>query len=258
MSLRDALVIEERTPNNFVAAADGSGFLFGGLTLGLALRAAGATVAAGMQAKSCHTYFVGAGTWGDPMDLEVSEETSGRTFSVRRVTVRQAERTIAVMSASFHTPGSGPDWQVQPQQEQPPGPGVSDSVFIPVPSLIEVRSVGGPPDGRFTRSVHPYWARSRDPLGEEPNIHEGALAFISDYMVILSMLRSPVELDSPTGVRTVDHSVWFHRPVDAEDWMLLRADPVSITRGRGLAQGSVHSASGSRLATFTQEVIIPS
>jgi acyl-CoA thioesterase-2 len=80
---------------------------------------------------------------------------------------------------------------------------------------------------------------------------------MSDYLVILSVLAARTPIDRPTGIRTVDHSLWFHRPVNAEDWHLFSSDPVSIWGGKGLVHGSVHTRQGTRVASFAQEVIIP-
>jgi acyl-CoA thioesterase len=257
MGLRDLLTVRPGAAGALVAEPEGQGFLFGGLTLGLALRAAAHSVAPGMVAKSCHAYFLGAGKWGVPTHLEVDEEHNGRRFSVRHVRVRQEDRTVGVMTASFHVPAGDVDWQVAPRLDGPgPEALMADQVRLPGPDLIEVRRVdsGSEP---YTGPAHPYWARAIDPLGEDPMSHAAALAFISDYLVILSVLAAGTPVANPTAVRTVDHSLWFHRPVNVDDWHLFRADPVSIANGKGLVHGSVHARSGVRVASFAQEVNIP-
>ena len=97
-----------------------------------------------------------------------------------------------------------------------------------------------------------------EPLGEDPIVHSAALAFMSDYLVTFSLLASGAPIADPTAIRTVDHSVWFHRPVAADDWLRFSSDPMSIAAGKGLANGSVHDRQGTRVASFTQEVFLHS
>jgi acyl-CoA thioesterase II len=258
VSLRELLTVHPDSDGALVAHPAGQGFLFGGLTMGLALRAASHSVGLGMVPKSFHTYFLRPGTWGVPTTFVVDEESNGRTFCARHVRVRQGDRTVAVMTASLHVPGNGSDWQVGPPVDVP-GPDLlpPTEVRLPHPGLFEVRSVGLGSDEWTTGHGHPYWARSVHPLGEDPISHSAALAFMSDYLVIFSLLAAGAPIANPTTIRTVDHSVWFHRAVNADDWLLFSSDPVSIAGGRGLAQGSVHTRQGTRLASFAQEVIIP-
>jgi acyl-CoA thioesterase II len=258
VSLRELLTVRPGPNGALVAQPAGQGFLFGGLTMGLALRAAAHSVGPAMVPKSFHTYFLRPGMWGSQTTMEVDEESNGRTFCARTVRLRQENRTVAVMTASFHVPGSGSDWQVPPPVDVP-GPDLlpQTDVRLPQPDLFEVRSVDLGLDEWTTGRGHPYWARSAHPLGEDPISHDAALAFMSDYLVIYSLLAAGAPIANPSTIRTVDHSVWFHRPVNADDWLLFSSDPVSIAGGRGLAQGSVHARTGTRLASFSQEVIIP-
>jgi acyl-CoA thioesterase-2 len=258
VTLRDILTLRLGADGLLVAEPAGHGFLFGGLTLGIALRAAAQSIAPGMVAKSLHAYFLRAGVWGTPTTLQVTEESNGRTFCARHVRVRQEDRTLAVVTVSFHVPAAGADWQVgTPGHSPDPDVLPPYPVVLPAPDLIEVRCLDEVPGDGSARPVHPFWARSIAPLGEDPISHSAALAFISDYLVIFSLLGAPDPIANPRTIRTVDHSVWFHRPANAEDWLLFTSDPVSIAGGRGLAQGTVHARTGARVASFTQEVIIP-
>jgi len=103
--------------------------------------------------------------------------------------------------------------------------------------------------------LHPYWARVRQPLPHDPVLHACAVAFISDYMVV-SSAQTPESPPAPgSRALTVDHALWFHRRVDAADWLLFSADPLSVSHGRGLSRGAVHSRDGELVASFAQEVL---
>ncbi len=259
VSLHTILSVTPTTGDSFEAIPDGEGFLFGGLTIGVAVRAAGQTVAAGLVPKSFHAYFLRAGLWGPALRLDVVRTADGRSFASRHVTVRQGERTLAVLTLSFHRPGAGADWQVATELS---GPGPAElaglAIHMPWPDLIEVRTGRALEFGSFASSAHPYWARSAGRLGEDPVSHSAALAFMSDFMVVMSVLDVDASFARPAGILTLDHGLWFHRPVNAEDWLHFSCDPVSIASGRGFVRGSVHAQDGSLIASFVQEVNIPS
>ena len=84
-------------------------------------------------------------------------------------------------------------------------------------------------------------------------LHAAAVAFVSDYLVIYT----PFDPGSGSGEsvlsRTLEHSLWFHRPVDANTWLLIDAVPVSVVDGHYASRGTVHDESGALVASFVQE-----
>ncbi|MCW2524409.1 MAG: Choloyl-CoA hydrolase [Frankiales bacterium] len=258
MRFADLLTVHQVAEGTFSAVPEGDGFLFGGLTLGLALRAAGQTVREGMAAKSFRANFLRPGQWGAETTLSVQTLIDGRSLALRQVSVLQQDRVLAVMTASFHIPGTSVDWQL-PAPAGIPAPAelAAAPAMLPVSDLIEVRPVNPSPADPLRATVHPFWGKPVEPLGPDEALHCSVLAFFSDYLVILSMLGADPTIADPTGTRTLEQSVWFHRPVNADDWLLYSADPASIAVGKGLARGTVHSTSGALIASFAQEVNIP-
>ncbi|HSP03942.1 MAG TPA: hypothetical protein VLR27_10595, partial [Acidimicrobiales bacterium] len=55
---------------------------------------------------------------------------------------------------------------------------------------------------------------------------------------------------------SLDHSIWFHRPVDASGWLLSEMTPIASGHGRGLAIGSVRTRDGHLVATIAQEALL--
>jgi acyl-CoA thioesterase-2 len=81
--------------------------------------------------------------------------------------------------------------------------------------------------------------------------------------VAYSHSESPGLIDSGTanewheslmGV-SLDHAVWFHRPVRAEDWLLLDLTGHGMLGTRGLASGPAFQG-GSHVATIAQEGLL--
>ena len=56
--------------------------------------------------------------------------------------------------------------------------------------------------------------------------------------------------------RSIDHAVWFHRPVRADDWLLLDFTGHGLIRTRGLATGLVFDREGTHVATIAQEGLL--
>jgi acyl-CoA thioesterase-2 len=115
-----------------------------------------------------------------------------------------------LVTASFHVGEEGPDWH-QTLDAPPPGPDelLTDASTLGSIDPIEIRPVAGPRD-RLPAAVlprlHPYWARPRRTLPDDPILHACALAFVSDYMMVSSaqVLDDPAPADSV--VVTLDHA----------------------------------------------------
>jgi acyl-CoA thioesterase II len=55
---------------------------------------------------------------------------------------------------------------------------------------------------------------------------------------------------------SLDHAVWFLRPVRADRWLLIDVNTDSLTGVRGLTIGRVFDDEGRHVATFTQEALV--
>src|SRR3954469_22708005 len=96
-------------------------------------------------------------------------------------------------------------------------------------------------------AFHPFWVRTRGELPDDPSIHTCVLAFMSDMGVVGSARAPESTLPKVFMGASLDHAVWFHRPVRADQWLLFDVEPVSNYGSRGLARGSMHTADGTRV-----------
>ena len=55
---------------------------------------------------------------------------------------------------------------------------------------------------------------------------------------------------------SLDHAMWFHRPMRADTWQLFDCSCVTYTGGRGLTVGNVYALDGTHVCTFTQEAVV--
>ena len=233
------------------------GRIFGGLVIAQALWAATQTVDESHMLHSMHSYFILGGDPSEPVRYEVDRLRNGRSFSTRRVVARQSSGAIFNLSCSFQRYEQG----VETQTADFP----ADTID---PSSAEPRRDGSGVDridvelGDVPRSRS--WERYPVELGDDPRLHLCALAYLSDSTAMDAVARShprgviadPEDDDSTFMLASLDHAMWFHRPVNANDWVLFDNLGQGILRTRGLATGHVFSATGEHLATIAQEGLI--
>jgi acyl-CoA thioesterase-2 len=229
--------------------------LYGGQVAAQALRAAGLTVAADRYPHSMHCYYLRAGEAEHPTIMRVSRDRDGRSFSARRVEALQHGKAIFTMSASFHVDEESGDWSGVPMRTDVPSPesldALGDDRIRAGDILMDLRTIDPPADlPREQRASRWMWARTRETLPADRVLHAAAIAYLSD------MSSGFVDLDVPglpRGGSSLDHTVYFHRPARADEWMFMALEPVSAAGARGVYRGSVHDQSGRLAATLVQE-----
>lgn len=258
-TLRDVLDLEPCGEDRWRAPTPGEGppRLFGGQVAAQALFAACRTVPAERPPHSLHGYFIRPGRPDSTLELVVERTRDGRSFTTRHVTALQADKAIFSLIASFHVREPGTDWQ-----EPPPGearlPETGGAPGLDTPrsfwhfSPFEIRPVRLDP-GRFV--PHPCWVRLVEELPDDPALQACALTYVSDTAVVASA-RAPEDQGQVASLASLDHAVWFHRPVDMGQWHLFSVDPVSNFGGRGLARGTLHDGRGRLVASIAQEALI--
>jgi acyl-CoA thioesterase-2 len=55
---------------------------------------------------------------------------------------------------------------------------------------------------------------------------------------------------------SLDHAMWFHRPLRVDEWLLFDLDSPNASGARGLARGRVFSQEGRLVASLAQEGLI--
>ena len=119
---------------------------------------------------------------------------------------------------------------------------------------------GHPGAGRVIR-----WSKVHEPLGslDDPAValdHLCWLAFISDDLPSDAVLRAhPRGGDDVSHAdfygASLDHALWFHRPMRVDQWHLYDGWCHAFNRARGLAIGHIFAADGTHTATFAQEFL---
>ena len=262
-ALVELLSLEQIDRDIFRAAypGEGNGRLFGGQVASQALRAAAGTIDVDHQVNSLHAYFLRPGRFGTRVVFTVDRIRDGRSFSTRRVVALQDGEAIMNLDASFHAAeegevfqGASPVHLVPSPDELPRDPDRRGPHQHPIDS----RSVSFPDSVQGARA---RWARTADPLPDDPVLHACAITYLSDSGPVGATRHAlGSDDDQPAKGRmmtaSLDHCVWFHRPVRADDWLLYRLEAVACGAARGLARGEMWTPEGELVVSVSQESLL--
>jgi len=102
------------------------------------------------------------------------------------------------------------------------------------------------------------WMRTVARMPDDPVMHAAAMVYSSDTTVLDSIITThglSWGYDRIFAV-TTNHSVWFHRPVRFDEWVLYSTSSPVAADSRGLGTGHFFNRSGQLLATVVQEGIV--
>ncbi len=264
--------------HNRCADANPNGRAFGGQVLGQSLIAASHDVPPGRHPCAMQLIFLQGVMPDEPVLFEVQTLQEGKRFSSRSVRGTQgAGRTVFQAHLTFAVPMEGADHQLgSPEALQDPEsfPRLRDAQS---PTLAQLQRLGcypliekpcmemrvddlaaqtrlGNQDMRFR-----FWLRTRENIPADPVMRAAVFAYLSDWFQNFSSFSAHM-LD-PDATRRVyisslNHNIWFHRPVSPGDWMHVDSRSPSAFNGIGLSTVHVHDRQGALVATTTQQSLL--
>jgi acyl-CoA thioesterase-2 len=248
--------------------------VFGGQVLGQALSAAAATVEARVV-HSLHAYFLRRGDCNAPIVYQVDRSLDGHSFANRRVIAIQHGQQIFNMTASFQAAEPGFDHQIDMPQVPPPER--LAATVAPPPALLErlperVRRFFEQPrpfEFRMVQNidfVHPQpappqrqvWFRAVAALPADEMLHRRLLAYVSDFFLLdtATLPHGTSFLQPSIIMASIDHALWFHRPLRVDDWLLYAMESPSASGARGFVRASVFARDGRLVASAAQEGLV--
>lgn len=274
--LIDILTLEDLGNQTFsgISKTIGSPRVFGGQVLAQALNAAYRTISKERVLHSLHSYFLLPGNLEIPITYKVSEMRNGGSFSTRRVTAIQKDETIFILAASFHKIEKGHEHQerVKKDIKQPEellswtdmleqfGDFLPKSFksFLSIERPIDFKPVQtpNPLEPKDLPAIEDVWFKLKgDTNNLTTPVKQQILTYISDYNILNAALKPNASKANygNTQIASLDHSMWFHRDFDYNDWMLYSAVSPSTSGARGFTTGNIFTRDGKLVASVAQE-----
>jgi acyl-CoA thioesterase-2 len=285
--LEALLRLEPVGPSTFrtrYASPNSRGTVYGGQLLANAVMAASLTVPAGRDITALQFMFLQSADPARVIDLEVSVLQDGKRFASRHVRGTQPathdapRRVVLDAQATFATPLPGPEHATPapalakgidpftlPRMEDMPAD-VASAVWRTLgyqmdSTLLDLR-VGDAAKslGLASQSAElNFWLRTREPLPDDPMLHAAAFAYLSDWWLNFAAVGIHVPQLDRDGERlhvaSLNHAIWFHRPLRADRWLCFDVQSPCAARGRGLSVAKVYDGEGGLVASATQECL---
>jgi acyl-CoA thioesterase len=241
---------------------EAKGFIFGGQLLAQSIAAA-VIGQPGKDVVTVHSVFARGGDPAVPLEIEVEHILNGRAFGSTTVTLRQNGKVCTRSQILLSAPDRD---MIRHDIEAPEVPGPEEAIAVGpygVKGPWEARVVGGisieEPDQVFPAELL-SWNRWPDAPDDQVTSQE-LLAWATDPWIIgTSMLphdgvgQAKAHKEFSTGVLT--HTITFHNPVDASDWMLFALEAPHAGNGRVYGRCNIFDTKGLLLASFVQDSMV--
>ncbi|MEY2432740.1 MAG: hypothetical protein QOC92_2465 [Acidimicrobiaceae bacterium] len=258
-----ALDLEATGTGSFRAPSFGEAegqLIFGGQLLAQTLLAA-SRVESSKAVKSIQLIFVRSGSVAQGVEIDVEALHSGRTFSSAAVTIRQGDRACTSALVLLAAPE---DDLIRHSTTMPSVTGPDQT--LPNNSASpwwEVRVVGGvnvADPNAVGPAVLDIWTRFPGAPAEPPT-NQALLAYASDGFLIGTAMRPHHGVGqslahSSIATTVITHTIAFHEPIDASEWMLLSHESPYSGRGGSYGRANVFTQDGRLVASFVQENMI--
>ena len=218
--------------------------VFGGQVVGQALYAAKETVPEERLVHSFHSYFLRPGDSKKPIIYDVETLRDGNSFSARRVAAIQNGKPIFYMTAQSLA-------HLLP-------PVLKDKFICDRP--LEVRPVEfhNPLKGHVAEPHRQVWIRANGSVPDDLRVHQYLLGYASDlnFLPVALQPHGIGFLEPGIQIATIDHSMWFHRPFNLNEWLLYSVESTSASSARGFVRGEFYTQDGVLVASTVQEGVM--
>ena len=246
---------------------------FGGQLMAQAFVAATRTLDHDVPPNALSVHFIAGGDPAGDIEFHVVRLRDERRFANRRVDARQGDTLLASALVSYLSAGKGLEHSHSaPDTPDPSTLATIDEVLVGyekiVPGFvtalrpIEWRYANDPAwvmrDKGARLDHNRVWLKAAGPMPADQVLHTAAMIYASDTTVLDSIITThglSWGWDRIFAV-TINHSVWFHRPIDFSDWVLYSTTSPVAAESRGLGMGHFFDRSGRVVATVAQEGIV--
>ncbi|KFJ04749.1 acyl-CoA thioesterase [Bifidobacterium subtile] len=257
-----------------------TGRVYGGQVIAQSLIAASKTVVPTRLPHSIHGYFITAGDTRQDLLFDVESLRDGRSFSARRVNVTQSQGAILTAIASFQEQGQSGVEFADPMPQDIPGPDELTSAkelmtpyakqspfanYYAEKSPFDIRHItqtimlkADEHSAEHDSGKQMVWMKVDGTVDVPQVFHRAMLALGCDQVMMEPVLRRAGLSISTPGISyaSIDHSMWWYRDIDINNWHLYVQDTPTAAHGRGLGNAKVYTQDGELVAVMSQEAMI--
>jgi len=218
--------------------------------------------AAGRRVVSANVMLLRAADARQPLQFELQELSSGRTFAALFVQVHQGERLCAAGTLLLDTP-SGDVIRHAVDAPDVPGPYECPPYDMGVTGR-DIRVVDGGYSNDADEPTGPptvdAWVRFRQ-VPDDPALHAGLLAQFTGHMSIAAALRPHHGISQDQAHRTLSMAInsinlSLYGPVKVDDWLLYHHHSTFAGAGTTHAENRVYDLAGALVASFTVDAMV--
>lgn len=247
---------------------------FGGQLMAQSFVASSRTlVRDGLPPSALSVHFVNGGDTAKDIEFHVVRLRDERRFANRRVDAVQDGVLLSSALISYMSGGRGLEHSVDPPRVAPPHTqpsigellrGYEETVphFVNALQPIEWRYTNDPSwvmRDKGERLPHNrVWVKALGAVPDDPVLHTATMVYSSDTTVLDSVITTHGLSWGYDRIfaASANHSVWFHRQVDFNDWVLYSTSSPVAADSRGLGTGHFFDHSGQVIATVVQEGLL--
>lgn len=246
---------------------------FGGQLMAQTLVAGSQTLSQELSPSALSVHFINGGDPERDIEFRVYRLRDERRFANRRVDAVQDDTLISTALLSYLSVGPGLEHSIDAPVVADPEtlPGIAELLrgyektlpgFVNAPWPIEWRHTNDPAwimrDKGQRLEHNRVWLKADGELPDDPVLHTAMMVYSSDTTVLDSIITThglSWGIDRIFAA-SVNHSIWFHRQVRFDDWVLYSTSSPVAAESRGLGTGHFFDRSGELVATVVQEGLV--
>lgn len=246
---------------------------FGGQLMAQSFVASSRTLAHDVPPSALSVHFINGGDIDKDIEFHVVRLREERRFANHRVDAVQDGVLLSSAMVAYMSGGKGLEHAPQPPPVDQPHahPPISELLLGYEETVPHFVNALHPIEWRYTNDPSwvmrdkgermPYnrvWVKARGVLPDDPVLHTATMVYSSDTTVLDSVITTHGLSWGYDRIfaASANHSIWFHRQVNFNDWALYStASPVAAD-SRALGTGHFFDRSGRVIATVTQEGLL--
>jgi len=218
-------------------------------------------------------HFINGGDTTRDIEFHVVPLRDERRFANRRVDAVQDGVLLSSAMISYMSGGAGLEHAVDPPEVAEPHtvPPIGELLRGYEKTVPHFVNALQPIDWRYTNDpswvmrdkgerllYNRVWVKALGPMPDDPVLHTATMVYSSDTTVLDSVITThglSWGFDRIFAA-SANHSVWFHRQVNFDDWVLYSTSSPAAADSRGLGSGHFFDRSGKLIATVMQEGVL--